>query len=104
MAYHGYQNFWIGEVTPEEAHKIGLKTARRMWGNEYEIVVTIHLNTNNVHNRFVVNSAFFKTGRKFENHISDHYKFCEISDTVCLEHGKSILKDAEFYGEKKKEY
>ena len=36
VAYHGYQSFQTGEVTPEEAHKIGLETARRMWGKEYE--------------------------------------------------------------------
>lgn len=104
VAYHGYQSFQSGEVTPEEAHKIGMETARRMWGNEYEIVVTTHLNTDNVHNHFVVNSVSFKTGRKFENHISDHYKLREISDTVCLEHGKSVLKDATFYCGEKKDY
>lgn len=104
VAYHGYQSFQIGEATPEEAHRIGLETARRMWGNEYEIIVTTHLNTDNVHNHFVINSVSFKTGRKFENHISDHYRLREISDAVCLEYGKSILKDAEFYGGSKKEY
>ena len=31
VAYHGYQSFISGEVTPEEAHQIGLETARRMW-------------------------------------------------------------------------
>lgn len=104
VAYHGYQSFQTGEVTPEEAHKIGLETARRMWGKEYEVVVTTHLNTDNLHNLFVVNSVSFKTGRKFENHISDHHKLREISDAVCLEYGKSVLKDADFYGGKKKEY
>lgn len=104
VAYHGYQSFQTGEVTPEEAHKIGLETARRMWGKEYEIVVTTHLNTDNLHNHFVVNSVSFKTGRKFENHISDHHKLREIADAVCLEYGKSVLKEAEFYGGKKKEY
>lgn len=104
VAYHGYQSFQTGEVTPEEAHKIGLETARRMWGNDYEIVVTTHLNTDNLHNHFVVNSVSFKTGRKFENHISDHHKLREISDAVCLEYGKSVLKEANFYGGAKKEY
>lgn len=68
VAYHGYQSFVSGEVTPEEAHKIGMETARRMWGADYEIVVTTHLNTDNLHNHFVINSVSFKTGRKFENH------------------------------------
>ena len=75
-----------------------------MWGGDYEIVVTTHLNTDNLHNHFVVNSVSFKTGRKFENHISDHHRLREISDAVCLEHGKSVLKEAEFYGGKKNEY
>lgn len=66
VAYHGYQSFQSGEVTPEEAHRIGIETARRMWGDDYEIVVTTHLNTANLHNHIVVNSVSFRTGRKFE--------------------------------------
>ena len=104
VAYHGYQSFVSGEVTPEEAHKIGMETARRMWGGDYEIVVTTHLNTDNVHNHIVVNSVSFKTGRKFKNHISDHYKLREISDKVCAERGKSILPPSKFKGSRKKDY
>ena len=85
VAYHGYQSFKTGEVTPEEAHEIGLETARRMWGKDYEIVVTTHLNTDNLHNHIVINSVSFKTGLKFENHISDHIHLREISDAVCKE-------------------
>lgn len=102
VAYHGYQSFTHGEVTPDEAHKIGLETAKRMWGDKYEIVVTTHLNTENIHNHIVINSVSFKTGKKFQNHISDHYKFREISDAVCLEYGKSILQNSRFY--KNKDY
>lgn len=104
LAYHGFQSFRTGEVTPEEAHRIGMETARRMWGDKYEIVITTHLNTDNLHNHMVVNSVSFKTGRKFENHISDHYRLREISDAICLEKGKSVLKDAPFYGGEKGAY
>lgn len=104
VAYHGYQSFRSGEVTPEEAHAIGLETAKRMWGKDYEIVVTTHLNTDNIHNHIVVNSVSFRTGRKFENHISDHYKLREISDAVCLERGKSVLPPSKFAGTRKKDY
>ena len=104
VAYHGYQSFRTGEVTPEEAHRIGVESAKRMWGDEYEVVVTTHLNTDNLHNHMVVNSVSFRTGRKFENHISDHYKLREISDAVCREHGKSILEDAPFYSKSRKLY
>ena len=97
VAYHGYQSFRSGEVTPKEAFDIGLETARRMWGKDYEIVVTTHLNTDNLHNHFVINSVSFNTGLKFENHIKDHRRLREISDEVCKEYGKSVLENAEFY-------
>ena len=104
VAYHGYQSFKTGEVTPQEAHTIGMETARRMWGDDYEIVVTTHLNTDNIHNHIVVNSVSFRTGRKFENHVADHYRLREISDAVCQEYGKSVLKNAKFYGSEKGAY
>ena len=104
VAYHGYQSFKTGEVTPQEAHTIGMETARRMWGDDYEIVVTTHLNTDNIHNHIVVNSVSFRTGRKFENHVSDHYKLREISDAICREYNKSVLENADFYGGEKKAY
>jgi hypothetical protein len=103
VAYHGYQSFKSDEVTPDEAHKIGIETAKRMW-RDYEVVVTTHLNTDNIHNHLVVNSVSFKTGRKFENHVSDHYKLREISDLICKERGKSVLPPSKFKGSSKKEY
>lgn len=101
VAYHGYQSFVSEEVTPVEAHRIGMETARRMWGDNYEVVVTTHLNTDNIHNHFVVNSVSFKTGRKFENHIRDHVQLRQISDEVCVEHGKSVIPFTHFYSNKK---
>lgn len=103
VAYHGFQSFKTGEVTPDEAHKIGIETAKRMW-RDYEVVVTTHLNTDNIHNHLVVNSVSFKTGRKFENHVSDHYRLREISDLICGERGKSVLPPSKFKGSSKKEY
>lgn len=90
VAYHGYQSFVADEVTPAEAHRIGVETAKRMWGANYEVVVTTHLNTDNIHNHFVINSVSFKTGRKFENHIRDHVELRQISDAVCKELGPKL--------------
>ncbi|MBQ3262759.1 MAG: relaxase/mobilization nuclease domain-containing protein [Oscillospiraceae bacterium] len=104
VAYHGYQSFRPGEVTPEECHRIGLRTAREMWGDQYEIVVTTHLNTDSLHNHFIINSVSFKTGRKYENHIRDHIRLREISDHICREHALSVLEGASFYGGEKGAY
>ena len=34
VAWHGFQSFVTGEVTPDEAFEIGKETARRMWGDK----------------------------------------------------------------------
>ncbi|CDC03664.1 uncharacterized protein BN578_01666 [[Clostridium] leptum CAG:27] len=101
VAYHGYQSFVVDEVTPAEAHRIGVETAKRMWGTNYEVVVTTHLNTDNIHNHFVINSVSFKMGRKFENHIRDHVELRQISDEMCVKYGKSVIPFTHFYGNKK---
>lgn len=105
VAYHGFQSFRQGEVTPEEAHQIGIETAKRMWGDKYEVVITTHLDhESHYHNHFVANSVSRLDGTRFQNHHYDHLHLREISDAVCLEYGKSVLKDSTFWGHKKGEY
>lgn len=101
IAYHGYQSFAAGEVTPEEAHEIGVETARQMWGAQYQVVVTTHLNTDNIHNHFVINSVSFTDGCKFRNGIGDRIKLRKISDAICRQRQKSVIETHRFYSNKK---
>lgn len=99
VAYHGYQSFKDGEVTPEECHAIGVETAKRLWGDRYEIIVTTHLNTKtHLHNHFVFNSVSFVDGEKFRYQTADILALREVSDEVCREFGKSVLEKAPFHG------
>ena len=105
VAWHGFQSFSTGEVTPDEAFEIGKETARRMWGDKYQVVVTVHLNTDNLHCHLVVNPISFKDGSRFQNKIYNHRRLREISDEVCREFGKSVLENSNFYGGKsRREY
>lgn len=105
VGYHGIQSFKTGEVTPEQAFEIGMETARRMWCDKYQVLVTVHLNTDNVHCHFVVNSVSFMDGAKFKNKIGEHKELRRISDDICRERGLSVLENSEFYSKgKKKEY
>lgn len=103
VAYHGYQSFRPGELTPETCHEIGIETARRMWP-DYEVVVTTHLNTDSLHNHFIVNSVSFKTGEKFQNKIQDHVRLREVSDALCLDHELSVLGKSRLYQTDKDAY
>lgn len=99
VAYHGYQSFKDGEVTPEECHAIGVETAKRLWGDRYEVIVTTHLNTkSHPHNHFVFNSVSFVDGEKFRYQTADILALREVSDEVCKEFGKSVLENAPFHG------
>ena len=102
VGYHGIQSFREGEVTPEQAFAIGNETARRMWGDRYQVLVTVHLNTDNVHCHFVVNPVSFRDGSKFKNKIGDHKELRKISDDICREHELSVLENSEFYSKGKR--
>ena len=104
IAYHGVQSFPAGEVTPEEAFAIGKETARAMWGDKYQALVTVHLNTDNLHCHFVVNPVSFMDGSKYHNKIAEHKRLREVSDRICMDHEKSVLEHSSFYGGEKKAY
>ena len=93
LAFHGYQSFKEGEVTPEIAHEIGVKLAEEMWGDRFQVVVSTHLNTDNIHNHFVINSVSFKDGYKYYSNISNTALLRKTSDEICEEYGLSVLKE-----------
>ena len=92
IAYHAYQSFKTGEVSPEIAHKIGVELAKEMW-SEYQVVVATHFNTGTYHNHFVVNSVNMFTGKKFNCNKGAYYKFREISDRLCRENDLIVIEN-----------
>lgn len=93
QGFHGYQSFKEGEVTPDVAHKIGIQLANEMWGDEFQVVVTTHLNTNHVHNHFVVNSISMKDGHKYNYSNHEMARLRQTNDFICKEYGLSYLEE-----------
>lgn len=93
QGFHGYQSFKEGEVTPDVAHKIGIQLANEMWGDEFQVVVTTHLNTNHVHNHFVVNSVSMKDGHKYNYSNHEMARLRQTNDFICKEYGLSSLEE-----------
>ena len=75
LGFHAYQSF-KENISPEEAHQIGIQSAKEMWGDRFQVVVTTHLNTDHIHNHFVITA-----------------RFRHISDEICKEHGLSVLPE-----------
>ena len=94
VAYHGYQSFKPGEVTPEQCHELGVELAKRLWGDKYEILVASHRDHEHLHNHFILNSVSFKDGEKF--HCPPYYHdtvMAPESDKLCLEHNLSVIQN-----------
>ena len=97
QCFHGVQSFVKGEITPEQAHEIGIKLAEELWGDKFQVVVSTHLNTDNLHNHFVLNSVSFLDGKRFCNTKKDYSTMRKASDKLCEEYGLSVLKQEEKY-------
>ena len=94
IAYHGYQSFAPGECTPELAHEIGVKLARQLWGDRYQVLVATHLDReNHLHSHFVINTVSFVDGKKFYRSGRDYRAMREASDALCREYGLSVLEN-----------
>lgn len=92
ICFHGYQSFARNEVSPDEAHEIGIEYAKRVWGDRFEVIVSTHLNTDTIHNHVVVNSVSMTDGYKYYNQHWDRDRMMEISDEICREHGLSVIE------------
>ena len=93
VAYHAYQSFKTGEITPELCHRLGVELAQRMWGSEYQVLVATHLNTGTLHNHFVANSINKWTGKKFNCNEGAYWRFRGLSDELCAEQGLTVIKN-----------
>lgn len=93
LAYHAYQSFKPGEVTPEQCHEIGVELAKVLWGSNYQVLVATHLDRAHLHNHFLINSVSFMDGRKFNDDKAAYRRMRAVSDELCREHGLSTIKN-----------
>lgn len=93
LAYHGYQSFLLGEVTPDMAHEIGIKLAERLWGDRFQVLVTTHLDHEHIHNHFCLNSVSFVDGKKFRGGSKAYWIMRAESDKICAEYGLSVIEN-----------
>ena len=107
LGYHFIQSFVPGEVTPEQAHKIGMEFARRMFGDRYEVVIGTHLDKAHLHNHIVINSVSFLDGQKYHSSPESYYNEVRgTSDELCRENNLSVITPqgkGKHYGEWKAE-
>lgn len=75
------------------AHQLGVLLAQKIWDDWFEVIVSTHLDTDNIHNHFLVNSTSFKNGKRYCNSYKDIYNMRKVSDELCLQYGLSIVEE-----------
>lgn len=104
LCFHGYQSFRPGEVDAQTAHEIGKELVKRMWGEDFEVVIATHCNTGCYHNHYVINSVSRVDGQHFHNSPEDYRRLREISDQICRERGLSVIENPRGHGRNYAEY
>lgn len=101
IAYQIRQSFKPGEVTPEEANRIGYELAMSFTKGKHAFIVATHTDRPHIHNHIVFNSTSLDGSRKFNNFYLSYKAVRRISDRICVKNGLSII-EARPYREQQK--
>ena len=98
IAYQVRQSFKPDEVTPEEANRIGYEFAQRFLKGNNAFIVCTHTDRHHVHNHIIWNSTNLDCTAKFRDFKRSGKAVRLLSDTICIEHGLSIIENPKKHG------
>ena len=93
IAYQIRQSFKPGEVTPEQANEIGYELAARFLKGRHAFLVCTHCDKSHIHSHIIFNSTSLDCKRKFRDFLGSGKAIARLSDTICMEHGLSIIEE-----------
>ena len=92
IAYQIRQSFKPGEITAEEANKVGYELAMRFTKGKYAFIVATHTDRKHIHNHIIYNSTALDSTRKFRDFLLSGLTVQRLSDLICLEHQLSVIE------------
>ena len=98
--HHYIQSFKPGEVTPEEAHRIGVEWAKKVFGENHQVLVTTHIDRSHIHNHFAV-AAYDLDGKAWYDNKETLKRCRDISDKICRAHGLSVIEKPKYHANQK---
>lgn len=98
IAYHLRQSFVPGEITPEEANRLGCELARRFTKGNHAFIVCTHIDKAHVHNHIIWTATTMDYERKFRNFWGSSKAVRRLNDTICIENGYSIVDNPKAHG------
>lgn len=93
LAHHLIQSFSPEDnLTPEQVHEIGRKTALEFTGGDYQFVVATHMDRGHLHNHIIFNTTNEVTLKKFRWQKRTRNNLKEISDKISDLYGAKIIQ------------
>ena len=92
IAYQIRQSFKPGEITPEEANRIGYELGMRFTKGKHAFLVATHTDRSHIHNHIIFNSTTLNCRKKFRDFHNSGLALQKVSDILCVEHGLSIIE------------
>ena len=93
IAYHLRQSFRPGEITPEEANRLGYELAKRFTKENHAFIVCTHIDKAHVHNHIIWSAVALDEKKKFRNFWGSTNAVRRLNDTICFENGYSIVEN-----------
>ena len=97
LCYQIRQAFKPGEITPEEANRVGYETAMRWTKGKHAFFVATHTDRRHIHNHIYYNSTSLDCTRKFRDFFRSAAALRKLSDRVCLEHDLSVIQNPKLH-------
>lgn len=85
-AFHLVQSFAADECSAQTAHRIGVEWVKNAFGADYQVVVTTHVDTEHIHNHFLL-CPYDLNGNKFNSNRTNLDRVRKISDAICRGYG-----------------
>lgn len=89
---HSYTQSFDSSVSPEEAHRIGVEWAKKVFGANRPIIVSTHVNTDHVHNHIAV-CPYDLDGIRWHSNYKTLQFVRQRSDEICIEHNLDIIRN-----------
>lgn len=94
IAYQVRQSFQPGEVTPEEANKIGYELASRLLNGDFAFLVATHDDHAHIHNHIVFSAVSLDCNHKFKDVLRSGKVVAELSDSLCRDTIRMMIDSA----------
>ena len=93
IAYQIRQSFKPGEITPEEANRLGYELGMRFTKGQHAFVVCTHIDRRHIHSHVIFNSTNLDCTKKFRDFLGSGKAVRRLSDTICIENGYSVIEE-----------